>query len=389
MGDGDDPDKRSRIALFHPYPHRMGGSQVVTLLLAKHLPTIGYEPVLVCPEAGALTTAAADQGTAVAVHSPPPSWRVYGLGTRGLRRWVSARHAIDLVRYWISLRKWLIASRIAVLHCNDIRAVVMAAPAGRLATIPVVWHVHGGPSSRMNQWIDPVLAMIAKNTVFVSEGMIEYWTTPHGLLGTRRIIHNGQDPAKQAKPLARDQSRPLIVAVGALQRRKGHDVLLRSIPTVLTHIPNLECWIVGKDWTDGAWEETLKKMTTDLGLQNVVSFLGQSDDVAALMATADCVVIPSRSESFGMVALEAMAQARPVVAASTGGLRDIVLEGETGLLVPVGDADAFADAIVRVLADPLFSRRLGAAGGRRVSEFSGEKMARNFGSLYSSILRAK
>ena len=94
-------------------------------------------------------------------------------------------------------------------------------------------------------------------------------------------------------------------------------------------------------------------------------FLGQVSPIQRAIERAAAVVVPSMGEGFGMVALEAMERARPVIAAEIGGLGELVRDGETGVLVPPGDADALRDAIVRVAGDLDAARAMGEAGRRR------------------------
>jgi glycosyltransferase involved in cell wall biosynthesis len=96
-----------------------------------------------------------------------------------------------------------------------------------------------------------------------------------------------------------------------------------------------------------------------------VRFLGHVSPIQGAIAGAAVVVVPSMGEGFGMVALEAMERARPVIAASIGGLGEIVRDGVTGMLVPPGEADPLAAAIVRVASDPVLARSMGEAGRSR------------------------
>lgn len=378
--------KAPRVGFYHPYPHRMGGSQVVTLLLARYLPAVGYEPVLICPEEGNLTTTARQQGIEALTCTPPDSWRIYGKGASGPGRWLSWRHGADLLHYWRVLKIFLETHRIDLLHCHDVRAVVMAAPAGRLARIPTLWHVHGGPTQGWSQWLDPILALIAKDTVFVSNGMLDYWRIPKKLLGRRRVIHNGFNAPTSGPSSKHSNPAPLLLVVGVLHPRKGHDRLLAALPEISKQYSNIQCCFVGRDWADGSWEANLRHRATELGLDPYVTFLGQRSDVLELMSRSYCLIVPSRSEPFGMVALEAMALGKPVVAANTGGLRDIVVHEETGLLVDADDSSALADAITRVLRDRPLAQRMGEAGRKRATIFSTETMASRFAALYAELL---
>jgi glycosyltransferase involved in cell wall biosynthesis len=379
--------ERPRIAFFHPYPHRMGGSQQVALILARRLPAMGYEPVMICPEDGRFTTAARAAGIKVVICTPGPSWRVYGRGDGGISNWLSLRHAYELISYWLELRAVLRKHRIALLHCHTVRAVVMAARAGQLAQVPTLWHVHGAPPAGPAGWLVSRFASAARYWVFVSAGMLQHWKPRSSNRRSLHVIHNGIDEIPLAEPVDRDRSRPLIVTVGTLSPVKGQDLLLAALPAVLKHIANAQCWLVGKDWADGTYQQRLHHLVERLSLSHCVELLGEREDVPRLIATSDCVVVPSRSESFGMVALEAMAQRKPVVAAATGGLRDIVVDNETGFLVSAADENALAEAVIKILSGNGLAKRMGEAGRRRALErFSAAQMSERFRALYDSIL---
>jgi glycosyltransferase involved in cell wall biosynthesis len=109
--------------------------------------------------------------------------------------------------------------------------------------------------------------------------------------------------------------------------------------------------------------------------------------VPDLLEACDVFALPSRHEGLGVAALEAMARGRPVVASAVGGLAEVVVANETGILVPPGDAAALAAALERLIADPALARRLGAAGAKRVAEhFRAEQMVAAYEALYREIL---
>lgn len=147
---------------------------------------------------------------------------------------------------------------------------------------------------------------------------------------------------------------PLALALGRLHPNKGFDVLLEA----LARAPRLHLWIAGEGPEEGA----LRARATALGLDGRVRFLGWRRDVAALLAACDMLACPSRHEPLGNVVIEAWAHGRPVVAAASQGPRQLVRDGETGLLVPVEDADALARAMAALASDPVRAAALAAAG---------------------------
>jgi glycosyltransferase involved in cell wall biosynthesis len=137
--------------------------------------------------------------------------------------------------------------------------------------------------------------------------------------------------------------------------------LLRAFAAAKRELPALELEVAGR----GPLEPALKALARELGVLDSVRFLGHVSPIQAAIERAAVVVVPSMGEGFGMVALEAMERSRPVIAASIGGLGELVRDGETGLLVPPGDAEPLRDAIVRVAGDLELARAMGEAGRRR------------------------
>ena len=153
-----------------------------------------------------------------------------------------------------------------------------------------------------------------------------------------------------------------LVTVGRLQAPKDAITLVRALAAV--HGSPFETVVVGDGPDRPAVEEEVRR----LGLERAVELVGERDDVPELLATADLFVLSSRSEGLPLSILEAMAAGLPVVASRVGGIPEVVVDGETGLLVPPGDPQRLADAVERLLADPSLRRRLGEAGRRRVAE---------------------
>lgn len=169
---------------------------------------------------------------------------------------------------------------------------------------------------------------------------------------------------------ARTENAVRILFVGRLEPRKGIDTLLRAIPRVLSECPGANFLVAGEaaNGDDPAGEFFRRCGVT--GARERVRFLGCVEDATLedLFASSDIFVAPSRYESFGLVYLEAMAHGKPVVACRAGGASSVVVDSETGLLVPPEDAGALADALTRLAGDASLRARLGAAARLRVQE---------------------
>ncbi len=173
---------------------------------------------------------------------------------------------------------------------------------------------------------------------------------------------------------------PLLLALGRLHPNKAFDVLLEAI----VKVPRAYLWLAG----DGPLDHELKSQADKLGIADRVRFLGWRNDVAALFAACDMLVCPSRHEPLGNIIIEAWAQGRPLVSASSQGPSGLVKDGLNGLLVPIDNAEALADAINRVLVNPDLAETLVSAG--RVSyqaEFTEAAVVSRYLEFFTSITR--
>jgi glycosyltransferase involved in cell wall biosynthesis len=156
----------------------------------------------------------------------------------------------------------------------------------------------------------------------------------------------------------------VVGAVGRLSPEKGYEILVDAAATLRSRGVDFEVWIAGQ----GALRERLQRQVQRRGLQDRVKLLGFLEDPAELFQALDLFVLSSLREGFPNVLLEAMASEVPVVATAVGGVPRLVADDLTGLLCPVGDADALATSIERALADPALRARLAQAGRSLVVE---------------------
>jgi glycosyltransferase involved in cell wall biosynthesis len=175
----------------------------------------------------------------------------------------------------------------------------------------------------------------------------------------------------------------LVCAVGRLSPEKGHSFLLAAFRKVVTAVPEARLVLVG----EGPLRSRLQAQATGLGLSDRVIFAGYRDDVEAVIAASDLLVMPSLREGFGDPIIEAMALGKPVIASRVGGMVEAVHDGETGLLVPPGDPDALTQAIVNLSRDHQARERMGL-WGRQVAlrEFGVERLADGLAKLYNELV---
>jgi glycosyltransferase involved in cell wall biosynthesis len=184
---------------------------------------------------------------------------------------------------------------------------------------------------------------------------------------------------------------PLVLFVGNLEPRKQIDVLLHAMRCVRQRVPHARLLIVGSGQSAGAADQTerLIGLRHDLDLDEAVTFVGRVDDQQLLdyYAAANVFALPSSSEAQGIVALEAMACALPVVATAVGGLLGTIRDGQTGFLVPAGRPEPLAERLVELLQDPPRAESIGVAARQSVErDFSWPRTVEMTIQVYREVL---
>ncbi len=260
---------------------------------------------------------------------------------------------------------------IRVVHTHGYRAIVTAAAGPRLGA-HVVKTEHGLPESggqllgraksRFNHALDAWATKRMRASVcYVTADIMQRYDGAHAGLD-RRVIHNGIDPlAREGRPRPAALEPGFFHAgiVGRVSQVKGIPFALRAMASAA--VPgNVRLNIIGS----GSLEAQLRKEVSSLGLGDRVRFHGFQRDVVDWLAQLDVLLMPSLHEGLPYTLLEAMSLGVPVVASRVGGLAEVLRDGETGLLVDVGDADGLAGALGRLANDPVVARGLGEAAAR-------------------------
>jgi glycosyltransferase involved in cell wall biosynthesis/O-antigen/teichoic acid export membrane protein len=196
--------------------------------------------------------------------------------------------------------------------------------------------------------------------------------------GKVRVLRNPV-PDLVVEPAPRESTGPVIGAIARLSPEKGLDVLLHA----LTELPDATLVVAG----DGPERATLEQLARELGIDERVRFLGWREDVRSILASIDVLALPSRSEGVPLVIVEAMLCGIPTVATAVGGVPEVVLDEETGLLVPAEDRHALAVALARLLGDPELRTRMGLRGREMaLDRYSPATAARAFEEIYRQLL---
>jgi L-malate glycosyltransferase len=173
----------------------------------------------------------------------------------------------------------------------------------------------------------------------------------------------------------------IVIHISNFRAVKRVDDVVRIFARVARELP-ARLLLVG----DGPERVKVQEIAESEGVSDRILFLGKQNSVAELLACSDLLLLPSENESFGLVALEAMACGVPVVASRIGGIPEVVQDGESGYLAPVGDVDAMAEAAIRLLANPEQWKRFSAAARAGAERFSADRVVSCYESFYAEVL---
>lgn len=300
-----------------------------------------------------------------------------------------------LLRY--ALTSLLPGWRPDVVHAHD---WLVAHPAVALADVlgvPLVATLHATEAGRHSGWLPgPMnrqvhstewwLAQRADQVITCSSAMRAEVATLYDLdPGDVHVVHNGIDPGRwrvRTTPApAPAGAGPRLVYFGRLEYEKGVQDLIAALPRIRRRHRGTRLLVAGS----GTQQEMLQARVTEHRVKRSVDFLGHLPDteLTALLRGADAVVLPSRYEPFGIVALEAAAVGATLVASTAGGLGELVRDGETGLGFAPGDVSGLADAVDRALSDPRAARRRARAARARLrTDFAWPTIAEQTAQIY-------
>jgi len=289
--------------------------------------------------------------------------------------------------------------RIDVLQTHDAQTRRIGVIAAALTGVRHITSVHGwifnDRKERAAKWLDARLIRQADAVIAVSDRLkqeLEAAGVPPQRITVLRnaILLRDYAVAGTAESVRREfgirDDQPVISIVGRLSLEKGHETFLQAASSIAKSHPDLRCLIVG----DGPLEHTLRQRVQELGLTAQVVFTGHRSQLADIYAATDVLVISSLTEGIPNVLLEAFAHGKPAVATSVGGVPEVLEEGRTGWLVDVGDHQAIARHVVRLLDAPELRAKMGATARATIEQqFSFESRTKALETLYDRITHAR
>jgi glycosyltransferase involved in cell wall biosynthesis len=351
------------------------GSETVLLDLLKSLDKKNVRPIVWC---NSPSMARASRQAGYTTHRTNFSVAFDYRSAKGSYRdtWHLIRECKDLCSKY----------EIQVLHANSGAPLQWLVPAGCSLRLPVLGHLHIDylPRSRY-----ALLFHGASLLVGVSRQAILGPLTDGVSVRRTKVIYNGIDFARLLEPadnvrhtLGIAENELVVATAGSLIARKGHDILIAAFNSALKKRAGLHLLIMG----DGPERSALEKLARDYGIPQYVHFLGQVDDVGSVYKAADIFALASRGDSFGLVLAEAGYVGLPVLATNVGGIPEVVINENTGLLVEPDSIEDFATALNRLIDQPHLRARLGKAAAEHVSRaFTLQKMAHQFEDVYSCL----
>lgn len=340
------PGNRPVIMFAHPSPDLYGSDRMLLESIRALAADGRVRVVVTVPDDGPLCGLLRDEGAEVVV-LPVPVLRKSAMK----RPFGLAVAALGALRPMVRLLR---RERPGLLYVNTITLPLWLL-AGRLARLPVLCHAHEaedrlpGPLSRLLYLPLRLAHVSVANSRATAAAM--GWAVRRSRV---RVILNGVDepPAAIAPPAAEPPAEPHLVLVGRLSANKGGDVAIEAVRLLRQQGHKVRLTLVGAVYPGYEWfEAELRRLAAAPEVEGAVEFAGFRPGPWESFAAADIAVIPSRLDSFGMVAAEAMMACRPVVASAAQGLVEVVRDGETGVLVAPGDAAALAGGVRRLLED--------------------------------------
>ena len=378
--------------LYISHSSDLFGAEQSLLSLLQYLNRDRYEPLVVFPTKGELVNKVNALGIQTVI--VPSLWWI---GNKSYPRLIlnlltELISAVLIVRL---IRKY----RIDIVHTNSI-VKINGALAAKVCRVPHIWHIReilkGSPLRSVlglrNLFgiVHRLSSKVIGNSNAVKNQISEEWRDKKVI-----VIYNGIDPVlyskqdegmKLKKELLIDHRYRLIGVIGNISPHKGQQDVIEAYVKIKEKMDKVKLLMIGKG--KRSYVNDLKKLVKKNHIDDSVIFTGFRTDIPEILQEIDLVVTASWTESFGRVTLEAMATGKPVVATNTGASPEIVIDGETGTLVPARNPERLAEAMIDLLSDSEKAKQMGRKGRERVKErFTVQKYIENIECLYEEVMR--
>ena len=303
-------------------------------------------------------------------------------------RIIEPRQPLNYLSNTLFLNKIIKRHIIKLIHANAIRSSIASAAAAKMNRLPFIADIQDMIEYNFaKRWL-----INRADVMLVHSKAVKKWMLDKGFPESKlKVVYMGIaddwfHPAEPVKQLKRDL--PIIGFIGQIAEIKGLPVLLKALKIVSYRFPDFKAVLVGGDFNHkGAYLEEMKALANMLGISDKAQFMGFQDNPRNWTASFDIMVVPSLVEPLGMVAMEGLAQKKPVISSNTGGLPEIIQDGITGLVVEPGLETALAEAILKLLHNPQYGKKLAQAGYEQTkTRFHINVMMRNFNAVYKELM---
>lgn len=372
-----------------------GGAQKVCLDIIEYLPKDKYEVCLI---------AGPDTGSEGSLWQQAKG--IKDINIKGIKEMVREVSSLKDIIALIKLCCLFKTTKPDIVHCHTSKAGFVGCVAAKLAGVPVIiYSPHGHlfapqahiPGVSGNRIRLKLFYLLRKSASFFATRVIalnhadrnEQVTLKLAPARKYEVVYNGTEMINSQLAIRNYKFKdhyPLLATVGRLTPEKGHAYLLEAVKLVKSKYPSVLLLVIG----DGILRNRLETVSIESGIKDNVRFVGLQDNPSDLVKDADLFVLPSLYEAFGLVLLEAMALRKAVIASKVNGIPEVVIDNETGILVPPAQSTMLAEAIINLAQNKELAEKMGIAGYKRVNElFSREKMVSNFDNLYQRLLKEK
>lgn len=370
--------RRLSVALINNFRGpSLGGGEVQLLALVRGLIALDIDVTVVCVSGSGLERGTRELAGVTVIPVDFARWFLPAFAS-GIADQVRSARIVQGTGFLTNLVARRVGSRTGASVINTAHVMPGAARLDGASTVSCIARFVLDRASRRR--VDRYIA--------VSDAVARALVTDAVDPGKIVVIPNGVDVAR-LRTAAQGPLPPAIPEgirvgfIGRLRPVKGCAVFLHAAALMSEQRPDISFVIAGI----GTRAVELKALTRELGLESRTRFLGYIDPVAPVLSALDVVVVPSLSEAFGLTAIEALALHVPVVASRVGGLAEVIVDGQTGLLVAPGDAQAIAESVFRLLDDRELGRRLTAAGARLVEErYTAARMIDGYLGVYEGLV---
>ena len=316
---------------------------------------MGHEALLVCQRGARLGIRASEAGFPVT--------------------YIQMRGSLDLPAI-IALRRFMREQAVDIVNTHSGRDTQLSGMAARSLGL------FGGKRPRIVRTRHLALPITSKFSYVTLPDRVT--AVPTGIDLSRYLRNEGAGSLRAELGLSAQAL--LVGTVAILRRKKGHAELLEAVPLVLAKFPDAHFIFAG----NGPQQQNLEQRIKELGLNERVHMLGLRQDVVNVLQSLDLFVLPTHQEALGTAFIEAAAVGIPAIGTRVDGVPEAIADGETGLLVPLEDSGAIANAIIALLADPARRRAMGETAQARVQKlYSREVMVRNMLVIYQRLLTKK